>query len=41
VIIVLPKENKGGLEVLVGLEDGGMGSLMKDAGFMEFAELWA
>ena len=31
----------GGLEVVVGLEDGAMGQLVKDEEFLEFAKVWA
>lgn len=42
--VVLPEEGemgggKGGLEVIVGLEDETMGRLMADERFMEFAVL--
>jgi trichothecene 3-O-acetyltransferase len=40
-IIVLPRLDGGGLEVVVGLEDGAMGRLMKDEEFLEFARVWA
>jgi trichothecene 3-O-acetyltransferase len=40
-IVVLPRVDGGGLEVVVGLEDGAMGRLMKDQEFLEFAEVWA
>ena len=40
-IIVLPRVDGGGLEVVVGLEDGAMGQLVKDEEFLEFAKVWA
>jgi hypothetical protein len=41
IVMVLPQLRDGGLEVLVGLEDGAMGRLLGDAGFLEVATLWA
>jgi hypothetical protein len=41
IVMVLPQLKDGGLEVLVGLEDGAMGRLLGDAGFLEVATLWA
>jgi trichothecene 3-O-acetyltransferase len=40
-IIVLPRVDGRELEVVVGLEDGAMGWLMKDEELLKFAEAWA
>ncbi|PGH31014.1 hypothetical protein GX50_06218 [[Emmonsia] crescens] len=39
VVVVFPRTEEGGLEVMVGLEDGAMGRLMGDVRFIESAKL--
>ncbi|KAG0647680.1 Acyltransferase easC [Hyphodiscus hymeniophilus] len=38
---VFPRLRDGGLEVLIGLEDGAMERLLRDAEFGKYAQLWA
>ena len=40
-LIVLPRADGGGLEVVVGPEDRAMGWSMKGEELLEFAEVWA